>query len=197
MRVYADFADHATLAQVLAVVARARNDLDTAIAAAPDLDQHRRTRKCRRIRCPRNSPTLGRSGWGCSSPCAPFASCNRAKRCGVRARRPTCRLTQRSVVGRRSPRIQQVPHVRLAQTLRHDSARLLGRLRGRALPATQTRTVAEATRETKAAMAGRFVSCLPLRRTSRIRRTTARDHPNGRWNAACRIGASWSDCSAG
>jgi hypothetical protein len=38
VRVYADFADHATLAEVLAVVARARNDLDTASAAAlPEL----------------------------------------------------------------------------------------------------------------------------------------------------------------
>ena len=34
MRVYADFADRATLAEVLAVVARARNDLDTPSAAA-------------------------------------------------------------------------------------------------------------------------------------------------------------------
>jgi hypothetical protein len=38
VRVYADFADHATLAEVLAVVARARNDLDTPSAAAlPEL----------------------------------------------------------------------------------------------------------------------------------------------------------------
>jgi hypothetical protein len=34
VRVYADFADRATLAEVLAVVARARNDLDTPSAAA-------------------------------------------------------------------------------------------------------------------------------------------------------------------
>jgi len=38
VRVYADFADRATLAEVLAVVARARNDLDTPSAAAlPEL----------------------------------------------------------------------------------------------------------------------------------------------------------------
>jgi hypothetical protein len=38
VRVYADFADHATLAEILAVVARARNDLDTPSAAAlPEL----------------------------------------------------------------------------------------------------------------------------------------------------------------
>jgi hypothetical protein len=38
VRVYDDFADHATLAEVLAVVARARNDLDTPSAAAlPEL----------------------------------------------------------------------------------------------------------------------------------------------------------------
>ena len=38
VRVYADFAEHATLAEVLAVVARARNDLDTPTAAAlPEL----------------------------------------------------------------------------------------------------------------------------------------------------------------
>jgi hypothetical protein len=38
VRVYADFADRVTLAEVLAVVARARNDLDTASAAAlPEL----------------------------------------------------------------------------------------------------------------------------------------------------------------
>jgi hypothetical protein len=36
--VYADFADRATLAEVLAVVARARNDLDAASATAlPEL----------------------------------------------------------------------------------------------------------------------------------------------------------------
>jgi hypothetical protein len=34
VRVYADFADRTTLAEVLAVVARARNDLDTPSAAA-------------------------------------------------------------------------------------------------------------------------------------------------------------------
>jgi hypothetical protein len=38
VRVYADFADRATLADVLAVVARARNDLDTpSVAALPEL----------------------------------------------------------------------------------------------------------------------------------------------------------------
>ena len=38
VRVYAEFADHTTLAEVLAIVARARNDLDTASAAAlPEL----------------------------------------------------------------------------------------------------------------------------------------------------------------
>ncbi len=38
VRVYADFADRATLAEVLAVVARARNDLDTpSVAALPEL----------------------------------------------------------------------------------------------------------------------------------------------------------------
>ena len=38
VRVYADFADRATLAEVLAVVARARNDLDTPRAEAlPEL----------------------------------------------------------------------------------------------------------------------------------------------------------------
>ena len=38
VRVYADFADRATLAEVLAAVARARNDLDTpATAALPEL----------------------------------------------------------------------------------------------------------------------------------------------------------------
>lgn len=38
VRVYADFADRVTLAEVLAVVARARNDLDTPSAAAlPEL----------------------------------------------------------------------------------------------------------------------------------------------------------------
>jgi hypothetical protein len=38
VRVYADFAEHATLAEVLAVIARCRNDLDTPSAAAlPEL----------------------------------------------------------------------------------------------------------------------------------------------------------------
>lgn len=38
VRVYADFADRVTLAEVLAVVARARNDLDTpSTAALPEL----------------------------------------------------------------------------------------------------------------------------------------------------------------
>jgi hypothetical protein len=38
VRVYADFADRTTLADVLAVVARARNDLDTpSVAALPEL----------------------------------------------------------------------------------------------------------------------------------------------------------------
>jgi len=38
VRVYADFAEHATLAEVLAVVARSRTDLDTPSAAAlPEL----------------------------------------------------------------------------------------------------------------------------------------------------------------
>lgn len=38
VRVYADFADRVTLADVLAVVARARNDLDTpSVAALPEL----------------------------------------------------------------------------------------------------------------------------------------------------------------
>ena len=38
VRVYGDFADRATLAEVLAVIARARNDLDTPSAAAlPEL----------------------------------------------------------------------------------------------------------------------------------------------------------------
>jgi hypothetical protein len=34
VRVYADFAEHATLAEVLAVIGRCRNDLDTPSAAA-------------------------------------------------------------------------------------------------------------------------------------------------------------------
>ena len=34
VRVYADFAEHATLAEVLAVITRCRNDLDTPSAAA-------------------------------------------------------------------------------------------------------------------------------------------------------------------
>ena len=38
VRVYGDFADRVTMAEVLAVIARARNDLDTASAAAlPEL----------------------------------------------------------------------------------------------------------------------------------------------------------------
>ena len=38
VRVYADFAEHATLAEVLAVVARSRTDLDTPSAVAvPEL----------------------------------------------------------------------------------------------------------------------------------------------------------------
>jgi len=38
VRVYADFAERATLAEVLAVIARCRNDLDTPSAAAlPEL----------------------------------------------------------------------------------------------------------------------------------------------------------------
>ncbi|UQX87106.1 hypothetical protein M6D93_12420 [Jatrophihabitans telluris] len=38
VRVYADFADRATLAEVLAVIARARNDLDTpSTEALPEL----------------------------------------------------------------------------------------------------------------------------------------------------------------
>jgi hypothetical protein len=38
VRVYADFADRATLAEVLAVVGRCRNDLDTpSVAALPEL----------------------------------------------------------------------------------------------------------------------------------------------------------------
>jgi hypothetical protein len=40
VRVYADFAEHATLAEVLAVIARCRNDLHTPTTAAlPELVQ--------------------------------------------------------------------------------------------------------------------------------------------------------------
>jgi hypothetical protein len=38
VRVYADFAEHATLAEVLAVIARCRNDLDMpSVAALPEM----------------------------------------------------------------------------------------------------------------------------------------------------------------
>jgi hypothetical protein len=38
VRVYGDFADRATLAEVLAIVARARNDLDTpSVGALPEM----------------------------------------------------------------------------------------------------------------------------------------------------------------
>jgi hypothetical protein len=57
VRVYADFAEHATLAEVLAVVAGSRTDLDTPSAAAlPELvERLARQRLCRprRLACRR------------------------------------------------------------------------------------------------------------------------------------------------
>ena len=54
VRVYADFAEHATLAEVLAVIARCRNDLDTPSAAAlPELvERLARQRLADRIELP-------------------------------------------------------------------------------------------------------------------------------------------------
>jgi hypothetical protein len=55
VRVYADFAEHATLAEVLAVVARSRTDLDTPSAGAlPELVER-----------------LARRGWPTTSPRLP------------------------------------------------------------------------------------------------------------------------------
>jgi len=54
VRVYADFAEHATLAEVLAVIARCRNDLDAPSAAAlPELvERLARQRLADRIELP-------------------------------------------------------------------------------------------------------------------------------------------------
>jgi hypothetical protein len=54
VRVYGDFSDRATLAEVLAVVARARDDLDTASAAAlPELvERLARQRLADGLACP-------------------------------------------------------------------------------------------------------------------------------------------------
>ena len=57
VRVYAEFADRTTLAEVLAVVARARNDLDTPSAAAlPELvERLARQRLAGRVASPATS----------------------------------------------------------------------------------------------------------------------------------------------
>ena len=54
VRVHADFAERATLAEVLAVIARASNDLDTPSAAAlPELvERLARQRLTDRLACP-------------------------------------------------------------------------------------------------------------------------------------------------